>query len=298
MKKIFVIGAPRSGTTYLARALGLADDVAYFEESGAFAYYGARRFVKEYYEVLGSLDAFAYSPAVSRILSFTDRLRGRDPLEYIVRKMLLNTKIKPYDLKPSKPLIEIQQCKLDSNDLQLEPELLKKYRKLAGEGVNLFYQEFFSDFARMSEKNNFLEKTPGHVLFSPVLRSVFPDAKVVLIRRDKKDSVASYIRNYAPRRVSITNRYMTDKMLIKKQCRACLHYKRIEEWLEKQDWCRSIAYKEMIENPFEVTRYILDWVGLTINKDKYQKHFKARVASSKWDRLNKEEKKLVERTLS
>jgi hypothetical protein len=296
-KKIFVVGAPRSGTTYLARAMGLAEDVAYFEESGAFSHYGSRRFVAEYAEVLRKSDAFDYRPVSSRILSVTDRLRGRDRLAQIVHSLLLHTKLQPYDLKPSNPLVEVQQCKLDAAEQELEAELIKKYQKLGAEEANSFFRAFFEDFVQMSGKKHLLEKTPGHLQYSPMLISAFPDANVVLIQRDKKDSIASFLKNFNARNGSFINRVSTDRMLLKKYCKACLYFERIEQWMEQQEWCHVVDYQEMVGAPFETVQSALQWAGLEISEEQCRPLFKPRKASSKWGSLIASEQALVEQLM-
>ena len=65
---LFVVGAPRSGTSYLARALSLPEEVAYFEESGVFSLYGARRFSSVFSEIIGDIDTFEYNAIKHKML--------------------------------------------------------------------------------------------------------------------------------------------------------------------------------------------------------------------------------------
>lgn len=289
------MGAPRSGTSYLARALGLADDVAYFEESAAFALYGARRFTKLYSNILSGVGIFKYNAFGQKVFSVTDRLRGLDRLDSMVHRMLLHTKLQPYDLAPSNPLIEVQQCCLDQGDLALQKTLVEEYTDLIQhKGAKAMLAAFFADFVRLSGKKHLLEKTPDHIGFVPVIMEIFPDAKIVLIRRDKKDSIASFLKHFDARS-TLQNRFLSDRMLLKKQARTLVYYEQVEAWMMGQPWCQTIDYKHMVEKPLETICRVLEWAGLTINEELYRDLFVSGEASSNWNRLNERERELVKK---
>ncbi len=302
-KRIFVVGAPRSGTSYLARALSLANDVAYFEESGAFSLYGARRFSAEFSEILRDQNVFKFNSLMLRILRGTDRLRGLDRLDNLVYRMLLHTKLQPYDLKPSRQLIEVQECRLDDQELALKNELVEKYRNIIqdrGAGVSpakALFTAFFADFVRLSGKKHVLEKTPDHIGYVPVIRSAFPDAKIVLIRRDKKDSIASYVRHFDARS-TLRNRFLSDRMLLKKQSMACRYYEQVEEWLAHQPWCHRVDYKQLIETPVEVVGHASRWAELEFDENRHRSLFVPAKASSHWGQLATTDQRLIRELLS
>lgn len=290
---IFVIGAPRSGTTYLARALGLAEDAAYWEESELFSLYGPRRFPRFFAHAMrGSAEPTfsTWSQAASRC---ADAVRGIDRLERMVERMLRHTKLGPYDLQPSNPLVEVQQCALSAEDSRQRRDLLRRYRELEREGFAGVCEALLADFVQCRGKQHVIEKTPDHLVMTPVIRTVFPAAKFVLIRRDKREALASCIRTFRLRR-TLRTAWMTDRVMLKRLSRQYRAYGRIEESLKDQPWCRCVSYAEMVGNPHETVSSALDWLGLTLDDRKHGHLFQGRPATSQWDRLTSEEKSIVE----
>jgi hypothetical protein len=137
-----------------------------------------------------------------------------------------------------------------------------------------------------------LEKTPDHIGYVPVIRSVFPDAKIVLIEREIKDSVASYIRHFNPR-ASLMNKYLPERMLLKKQVRKCLHYEDIASGMKATNWCYTVSYKQLIEQPFQTVCSVLSWLGLEMDHEKTSSLFVGRSSLSHWNSLSKKEQRLV-----
>ena len=292
MKYVFVVGAPRSGTTYLARAMGLAKATAYFEEAGIFAVYGPRRFPGYFTDRLKESDVFSDRALFQGILRLADRLRQKDRLAILVERMLLHTKVGPYDLKPSSSLIRVQRCMLNNQDQKRMAELCDKYRALEQDGFPAVCQAYFDDFLALCERPVLVEKTPAHIEWVPIIRAVYPEAGIVMIHRDKRDSLASFLLNYNPRN-SLQTRFLPERNLIKRQCQMCVYYEQIENWLRNQSWCKCVEYKSMVESPLEEVTGIWEWMGLDEDPAMQAGLFVSRKADSRWEKLSKAQKRLI-----
>jgi len=159
VKTVFVIGAPRSGTSYLARSLALANNVAYWEEAGAFSLFGPRAAPFQYSGIMSEEKVFRYSTVGALEGALFDRLRSKDRLEDLLHNMYLHKSLGEHDLKPSGRLIEVQGCVLDSEGrtrVALLHERLKK--DLLEGGIKSVFQEIFEQFCAITGHLTILEK--------------------------------------------------------------------------------------------------------------------------------------------
>jgi hypothetical protein len=291
---IFVVGAPRSGTTYLARALSLARDVAYWEESEFFTFYGPRRFPQSFARALQGTETPVVHAWTQTLLRGTDALRGVDRLTRLVEHMLRHTKLKSYDLRPSNPLVDIQSCVLNEADHRMQRELVARYRIIEKTGLAAVCEAVLQDFVRLRGRRHLLEKTPDHLLMTPVIRSVFPQAKFVMIRRSKRDALASYIRTFNLRRMRYGS-FMSGRTLLNRLVALYGAYDRMENTLQGQSWCRSVSYVDMVERPYETIGSVLNWLNLSMDESRCRALFMPRPASSQWDQLSDAQQRVIER---
>jgi len=61
------------------------------------------------------------------------------------------------------------------------------------------FREMFSAFLAKHGRTVVLEKTPEHFWFIPVIKQVFPAARFLVIVRDKRACIASYLATFDPR---------------------------------------------------------------------------------------------------
>jgi hypothetical protein len=165
---------------------------------------------------------------------------------------------------------------------------IKKNRK--------FFETLFDDFLKLSNRKNLVEKTPSHIAYVPVIAEFLPDARFAVICRDKKDTVASYVKTFemaANHFKRFTPRWIT----LKKICDNCLYYERLESCLGNHERCRLVVYTELIEHPLETVASTLEWSGLTFDKQKHQTLFKPGKLNSHWDNLSRGDQSFIQRYL-
>jgi hypothetical protein len=293
MNPLFVLGAPRSGTSYLARSLALAENVAYWEEEAAFSVFGARSAPLFYSECMKSDPVFKYSAMRSGACALSDFLRGKDRLNDLLTSLYLHTHLEPHDLEPSARLTEIQKCSLtarDADDLQNLYARIKQGQPK--EGIVWALQEMFSTFSTLCGGKTVLEKTPDHFFYIPVIKAVFPDARFVVIVRDKRECVASFIKTFGVKRKFLADLF-PEGMMLHALCREYLRYAEIEEWTRTNLAAKQLNYEEFIAAPLEKTAEICEWAGLAFDREQHRDLFKTRSLTPKWDRLHPKQQRII-----
>jgi predicted GIY-YIG superfamily endonuclease len=286
-QKIFVVGTARSGTTYLARSLALPREVAYWEESYLLGMYGARRFPVEMKKLAPQSYPGKFLNS-NYYMGMADRIRRKDRLRNCLSDMILNSKIRPFDLTPSGLLIEVQKLKLDSSDAQFLDELISKYRhgslhQLCG---------IMDEFVTLTGKDIVVEKTPSHLNYVPHLLSLFPDSKVVCIVRNEKDSLASYIKNFTVRN-SLRNHFRTENQKLRDFAKRCTCERSIKHWVERQKNCLIVQYEDFLQNPYEEVKRVYGWADIDIDIQEYEHMFSSKKPTSNWERLSVSQKNMA-----
>ncbi len=152
MRLIFLVGAPRSGTTLLQNLIACHPDVASAPETHFFVH---------------ATPALLYE-------------RNLPP----ICKRRLPDRIEP---KSAERLVARLAAAMKRNGL----DTAAFESNFAGDGIRTrdLANRFFASQADGAAI--FLEKSPPHVFFVPEIRDVYPDAKIVNIVRDPRDVVAS-----------------------------------------------------------------------------------------------------------
>ena len=289
----FIVGAPRSGTTLLGRALGLSPGLAYLEESGIFVLCGARRFPGKWHAVLAKHDPFDFRSAKYQILALTDRLRKRDRLRDAVELVFRHRQLRPWNLQPSNPLIEVQETGLTQEQAQEVDRVVAHLSRV--DDFREFIRGYFVEFMRCNDGKRLLEKTPDHIEVVPVIREVFPDARIVLVRRDKRDTIASYLTNFDPSK-NIKNRFRSTHSLIRQLCRSCNYYQVIENWMAKQPWALTLNYRELVSEPHSALTNLVEHLGVSLPDD-LPSLLQPKPAKSRWETLSRQDRQLIESLL-
>jgi len=265
---VFVVGSPRSGTSYLSRALGLADDACYLGESALFCLAGARQDFNFYSEYMSPGRLFPYKVWLIQMLSRLDRIRGKDRVGDAVEHLILMSKVGEYGLKGSDTLYKVQGIQLDEQDRKeviLLTERLK--RALDRNGVRGFAKEYLGEYAKRKGTGTVVEKTPEHLRCLPVIHTIFPDAKVVLIQRDKQKCLESYFRTFGRGLGGL--RFLPIAVARRIVWRQMQKDERREEWAVQQPWVRKVAFDDFVKDPVGQLGKITDWLGLSYNFEKY-----------------------------
>ena len=269
---VFVVGSPRSGTSYLSRALGLAKDACYLGESGLFCLAGARRDFSFYSEHMSPNRSFPYDARLMQILNQMDRIRRKDRVADAVEHLVLMSKVRDYDLKGSDTLYKVKGIQLEEEDRSEAFSLTKQFKQtLAQNGVGEFAQKYLGEYANKKGKETIVEKTPEHLRFLPVIHAVFPDAKVVLIKREKKKCLESYFRTFGRGLGSLG--YFPIPVARKIVWKQLQDDEKREHWANTQSWVRQVEFDDFLKEPIEQVEQIISWLRLDYDFKKYGSYF-------------------------
>ena len=276
---IFVVGSPRSGTSYLSRALGLAEDTCYLGESAIFCLVGARSDFYKYQESMKSSRLFPYYSPVMRFLSWTDKLRGKNRVRDAVAHLFLMSKIESYDLKRSDTLYKARGIKLSLSEEEAVKSVADELSGLLhSKGISAFAKDYLDRYSVQKNCSYVIEKTPTHLRFLPLIHRIFPDAKIVLIRRDKRECYESYFRTFG--QGEGIYRHLPEgisKRLVWRQLKADL---KREEWAKEQSWVKTVEFGDLVENPQELIMELSSWLGIKYDLNKYGALFPADMTTS------------------
>jgi hypothetical protein len=269
---IFVVGSPRSGTTYLSRALGLAEGTCYLGESALFCLSGARKDFGYYSEHMSPKDLFPYNAPTMRSLTLTDFIRNKDRIKDAAEHLLLMSKVREYDLEPSVTLYKAKGIQLNEEDRKELTSLTEQFkRKLFQGGMVEFAKSYLNEYASRKGCETVVEKTPIHLRFLPVIHEIFPEAKVVLIKRDKYHCLESYFKTFG-RGLGVL-RYLPTSVARKIIWKQLLDDEKREHWAVQQLWIKTIDFVDFVNCPIDQIRQVTGWLGLDFNFAKYSQYF-------------------------
>jgi len=237
-------------------------------ESALFCLAGARRDFRYYSEYMSPGNIFPYDVRLMRMLNRLDRIRGRNRVGDAVEHLVLMSKVGEYGLKGSDTLYKVQGVQLDEQDRKELLSLTENFRRvLDRNGVGGFAKEYFGEYAKRKGKGTVVEKTPEHLRYLPVIHTTFPDAKIVLIQRDKQKCLESYFRTFGRGLGSLRLLPIaTARRMVWRQLQAD---ERREEWAVQQPWVRRVAFDDFVKDPVGQLGKITDWLGLSYNFEKY-----------------------------
>ena len=155
MKKIFIIGCPRSGTSITGRLLGSCTNTMYWEES----------------DVINSLSGdspFSNQEDVDRFLKYMSMTFGMEPKDMPNPKYNLFHSSLEAGLTISKNLIYFQKLR--------GKELVDTLLKYSWEKLN---------------KRSWIEKTPSHTFKTNFIKKIYPDSTILHVCRHPLDVLSS-----------------------------------------------------------------------------------------------------------
>lgn len=168
-RPIFIVGSPRSGTTWLARALNARSDVCAVGEARLGA------LLARY----GSEDVLTTSPSKAAVLEWIVR-SGLDSTLARANAVDTASKIKSQGLL----------CRTFREDLASIADGIAS--RSGGSTAAELVDQFFTEIARRESKAIWCEKTPESVLHLSTLMLHFPAAYLVCLTRDPEDYLRSY----------------------------------------------------------------------------------------------------------
>lgn len=233
LKPIFVVGAPRSGTTLVGKILGQQTQVFSPGESHYFEDIWSRR------KDLGQLKtASEISVAASRLMTIFQRYNFPDAQQFV------NSCVDPLTL--------VQQ----TLDLQ--------------SGYGALYSTFMMMLAGCAGKTRICDDTPKHLYYVPDILQLFPDAKFVGCVRDPRDFLFSY-RNYWRRstesaRIKALYHPVMTSMLWQSSTKASMQY---SQQLGPAKMM-LVQYEKLVENPEKIVRELCQFLNVEFEPDMLQ----------------------------
>lgn len=225
LKPIFVIGAPRSGTTLVGKILGQHSEIYAPGETHYFEDIWSRR------QDLGTLMTEPeISAATNRLMTIFQRYNFPDTQQ------------------------EVDSC--------LQPaDLVQKTLELEG-GYGALYTAFTAALAACAGKLRVCDDTPKHLYYVADILKVLPDAKFIGCVRDPRDFLFSY-RNYWRRsteseRIKALYHPVMTSMLWRSSAKALLQYTQELGPAKIQ----LVKYEELVEGPEKVIRHICEFLDL------------------------------------
>jgi hypothetical protein len=212
-KPIFIVGCPRSGTTKLAAILNKHSKLASATETHFFNFVSKQKYNWKNFTIQDLKKILEES----RILDFTQ---------------LAN--LQSQDLINQFELIE----DLPINDMSLEESNKKKI-------FNLLVQNYLLK----KNKSRFCEKTPQHIQNIAEIVRIYPQAKIILLIRDGRDTVNSLLKMpWRPQGLLNNARFWS-------------HYIKIGKRESLRPEVLTIKYENLLECPREVLQSICDFIG-------------------------------------
>ncbi len=102
------------------------------------------------------------------------------------------------------------------------------------------------------------EKTPGHFLYLPLLLKLYPDAKVLCIYRDPRNTYSSFKHRPEFKKLSPIDRCLIGRSLLWNLC-----LRRVSEYRRKEHagWFKAVKFEELITRPQEVAKSICGFLN-------------------------------------
>lgn len=242
VRPVFVVGAPRSGTTLMQLLIASQDNFFSVPETRFFLY-GMRPFLKtkkhglSYNDVVIIIDRLTHSES--------NTLRNEECINRLKYTSLL------YDGEyPSLAVCDaLKQRMLDS---------IKK-RPISVASVCDCVVRMLANINDVNQR--WVEKTPKHVCFLDEIFSAFPDAYVIHMIRDARDVASSF--------VSCKNIHRTDE-------RYWYIYRRALQWnmcvsagmkYGNDARVKNVFYRDLVLSPESMMNDVMHFVGGVFNKE-------------------------------
>jgi hypothetical protein len=289
---MFVVGCPRSGTSVLARTIGLSEVVTYFGETKFIPKFYVRR-VPFRLALLHWRGGEALFPVLKGKGKRLQELAfGTDSLKELISGMMKHSKITDYDLDSRNgSLIDRYRVVLAPEDLKLSHELFHKYTRLATTDIDKMIRIMFKDFQLLGHGKKLLEKTPTHALYISTLRRLFPKAKICYIVRDGRDVAASLMLNFRKTRV--------DDRRIRDICRMQRRIQLIDQQLTRKGdpGYYRIEYEDLVTKPAAVIQSVFNFLDVPFTERVRDALGQIKPTPSKWRQLPSDRQKYVEACL-
>lgn len=242
----------------------MATDVCYLEDSKLFNRVGARADTHLYSRKMYPSGVFPYTRGVEFLLRAADTLFRRVRIDDALEQLLVMARQDSeavYAYKTELDAVEL------SDQQKLSEELTDTLRIF---GFQTFAEDFLSEFAKRCGGSTVIERTAEHIRYLPLIHAVFPDAQIVLTRRDKRQCIASYFKTYG--RGTGWRRYVPQRVKEYVLWRQMIQDEGRERWAVEQPWVTSLDYTEVMDNPIQQIGQLADELGLKIDREKFRSY--------------------------
>jgi hypothetical protein len=221
---IFVVGAPRSGTTLLGRILDQHGSIVTPGETHYFEDIWARR------RELGRLE---------------------DPAELERAADLLMTALKRFHQR-GQELVEAAVTR----------QALVERAIALGAGYGSLYIAFMGMLAESKEKTLYCDDTPRHIFHLRTIFDLFPDAKIIACVRDPRDFLSSYKNYWKVASERERMRALYHPVLTSLLWRSSANV--VASWARRKEGesLGVVRYEDLVEHPEREVRRVCDLLGV------------------------------------
>ncbi|MCA0894913.1 sulfotransferase family protein [Microbulbifer agarilyticus] len=155
----------------------------------------------------------------------------------------------------------------------LSNEHLRKQLDTRTDFVKAVYAAIPEAFAEVQGKQRWAEKTPRHLFYVDTIRALFPDAKIIRIIRDPRDSIPSVIKN-----IGLSTSYIAEFY------RWMGVYMKSSKFFAQDANSITVRYEDLVTDPAEKVSEICQFIGEEFEPQMLERKGAelVRVASETW----------------
>ena len=257
---VFIVGFPRSGTTYIQSLLARNENVMCIPETQFFV------------EIYGHKNSHMHKLKKRRlIINFLNR--------YILNNIGLN-----YDDWRQRFIKLREKKEFPETNLPVNSRIVKKR-------INAFHT-YLCRQCQDRDRSHYIEKSPNHIFYIDEIKESLPNSKFVHIVREPASVLASVI-DAMTKNDSWKNRYKNQKSILE----AWIESAKITLNFGHQSDHHVVLYSELISNPIREKELIYDFIGVEnseLNEKKYEKEVNELIYDNEiWKDSVKSRKKIL-----
>ena len=171
-------------------------------------------------------------------------------------------KLKPQTLKnilndpswPSKAVRALSEIEIAKTPIisafDITPKELEQCLSERPAEISSLFEAIAGVYAKKRGKPRWAEKTPRHLLYLPTIRKAFPNAQIIRIVRDPRDSALSMRKLPWSSNEYLPNLYLW-----------CEWYEASDDFFKHDKHSTTISYEALVESPEENMRALCTFIG-------------------------------------